>query len=175
MKLATIMSLFLLLSCSGQKLNSYKDELPKLNLREFFNGNLYALGIVQDRSGQVIKRFSVEIKASWKNNIATLDESFQYSDKTRSSRIWQLQEISPGHYQGRAGDVIGVAVGETAGNVFAFDYVLSVPVGERNFDITFEDWMYLLDNKTLMAKTKMKKWGFDVGEVTLVMMKKESL
>ena len=37
-----------------------------------------AHGIVQDRSGKVIKRFKVDIKASWKDDIATLDEKFVY-------------------------------------------------------------------------------------------------
>lgn len=174
MKLAMLILVLFFNACSGQKLNSYSDELPKLNLKEYFNGHLYALGIVQDRSGQVIKRFSVEIEASWKENVATLDEKFLYSDKTTSSRIWKLVEMQPGIYQGSAGDVVGVAKGKTAGNVFSFDYVLNVPVGEKSYEVKFEDWMYLLDKKTLMAKSSMKKWGFYLGEVTLVMMKKES-
>jgi hypothetical protein len=175
MKNAIVLTLFLLFSCSGQKLSSYKDETPKLNLREFFKGNLYALGIVQDRSGQVTKRFKVDIKASWRDNVVTLNESFLYSDNTTSSRVWQLQEIRPGVYEGRAGDVEGVATGETAGNAFSFEYVLNVPVGKKTYEVKFDDWMYLLDNQTLMAKSKMRKWGFDLGEVTLVMMKKETL
>ncbi len=171
----TIITLLLtfLVSCSSQKLQDYQSEDPKLELREFFNGKIFAQGIVQDRSGKVIKRFDVDIMASWKGNVATLDEKFVYSDKTKSSRVWTLSELSPGKYEGRAGDVIGVAHGEVAGNTFFFQYNLDLPVGDSNYSVHFEDWMYLLDKKTLLARTQMTKWGFKVGEVTIIMVKKD--
>ena len=141
-------------------------------MREFFNGEIYALGIVQDRSGQVIKRFKVDIKASWTGSKAILDEKFTYSDGTKSSRVWELKEVGSARYEGRAGDVVGVASGETAGNVFYFVYNLDLPVEETTYVVNFEDWMYLLDKNTLLARSYMNKWGFDLGEVTIVMNKK---
>lgn len=173
MKTLIAFLLIFMMSCSGQKLQDYRNENPKLDLREFFNGKIFAQGIVQDRSGTVIKRFDVDIVAAWKGNVATLDEKFVYSDKTTSSRIWTLSEVSSSKYEGRAGDVIGVAHGEVAGNTFYFNYNLDVPVGDSSYNIHFEDWMYLLDKKTLLARTQMTKWGFKVGEVTIVMVKKD--
>ena len=158
-------------SCTDHSIKSYSDELPKLNLREFFNGDIYALGIVQNRSGRVIKRFKVDIKASWIGNKAILDEKFTYSDGTKSLRVWEIKEIGPTGYEGRASDVIGVASGETAGNVFYFEYDLDLPVGETTYEVNFEDWMYLMDKNTLLARSYMNKWGFDLGEVTIVMIK----
>jgi len=155
--------------CSGQTLKKYKNEKPTLNLRSFFNGNVKALGIVQNRSGEVISRFKADIKASWVGNVATLDEDFVYADDSTSKRIWKLTENSDGTYTGTAGDVIGKANGEVAGNTFLYSYTLSVPVNGTNYDIAIEDWMYLLDNKTLLGRSYMTKFGFDVGEVTLVM------
>ena len=73
-----IVLFFLISSCTEHKINYYKNETPKINLNEFFNGKLLAHGIVQDRSGKVIKRFKVDIKVSWKDDIATLDEKFVY-------------------------------------------------------------------------------------------------
>lgn len=159
------------ISCSNQSLNHYQNEEPKLNLRDFFNGKIYALGIVQDRSGKIIQRFSVDIQASWNGAECTLDEKFNYSDKTKSSRVWKLTEIAPFKYVARAGDVIGEAQGEVAGNTFFFQYNLDLPVGDSRYSVHFEDWMYLLDNNTLMARSYMTKWGFKVGEVTIVMSK----
>jgi hypothetical protein len=164
--------LFFVTSCSNHSIDSYKDERPQVDLHNFFNGEIYALGIVQDRSGQVIKRFTVNINASWKGNVATLDEKFVYSDKQISSRIWELKETKPNVYEGRAADVVGLAKGETKGNVFYFEYLLDLPVGNTSYNITFKDWMYLLDDKTLLARSYMTKWGLKVGEVTIVMSKK---
>ena len=66
---------------------------------------------------------------------------------------------------------MGVASGETAGNVFYFVYDLDLPVGETTYEVNFEDWMYLMDKNTLLARSYMNKWGFDLGEVTIVMIK----
>lgn len=174
MKIIIALMLLTFISCSNQSLNSYKNEDPKIDLREFFNGKIYAQGIVQDRSGAVIKRFDVDIQGSWKDNVCTLVEKFNYSDKTKSTRIWTLTEIGPSKYEGRAGDVIGVAQGEVAGNTFFFQYNLDVPVGDSQYKVHFEDWMYLLDKNTLLARSYMTKWGFRVGEVTIVMTKKDN-
>jgi hypothetical protein len=45
-------------------------------------------------------------------------------------------------------------------------------VGDTTYEVNFEDWMYLLDKNTLLARSYMNKWGFDLGEVTIVMNKK---
>ena len=74
--------------------------------------------------------------------------------------------------KGELVDVVGVASGETAGNVFYFVYDLDLPVGDTTYEVNFEDWMYLLDKNTLLARSYMNKWGFDLGEVTIVMKKK---
>ena len=172
MRIFYIILLLLLPSCSDHSIKSYSGEEPKINLREFFDGDIYALGIVQDRSGQVIKRFKVDIKAYWNGNKAILDEKFVYSDGTKSSRVWELKEIGASKYEGRADDVVGIASGETAGNTFYFEYDLDLPVGDTNYKVNFEDWMYLLDKNTLLARSYMNKWGFNLGEVTIVMNKK---
>jgi len=166
-----IILFFLISSCTDHKINYYNDETPRINLNEFFNGELLAHGIVQNRSGKVIKRFKVDIIASWKDNIATLDEKFVYSDGSKSSRIWKLKKIGSNQFEGTAGDVVGVASGETAGNAFYFVYDLNLPVDDTTYVVNFEDWMFLMDENTLLSRSYMSKWGFAVGEVTLVMTK----
>lgn len=147
MKMLMIMTFLFLTACSNQNLKNYDKEVPVLHLRDFFNGKIFAQGIVQDRSGKIIKRFDVDIQASWEGNTATLDEKFTYSDKTKGSRVWKLKEIAPKKYEGRAHDVIGVAEGEVAGNTFFFQYNLNLPVGDSQYNVHFEDWMYLLNEK----------------------------
>lgn len=168
-----ILVMLLLTSCSSHQLSDYENEKPEINLKKFFNGNIKALGIVQDRSNKVIKRFEVDIKASWNGDVATLDESFDYSDGTKSKRIWTLTEKSKDSYIGTASDVIGNAEGAVKGNAFYFEYQLRLPVGDSVYNVTFEDWMFLLDSNTLLARSYMTKFGINLGEVTIVMMKKD--
>lgn len=173
MKLILFLASLFLFSCSSHNVDLYKDENPKINLKEFFQGDIYAHGIVQDRSRKIIQRFTVNIKATWKtDNIAILDEKFVYSDKTTSSRVWELTDVGNGNYEGRASDVLGVATGKTSGNAFYFQYYLDLPVGDTTYKVHFDDWMFLLDGKTLIARSYMSKWGINLGEVTIVMLKR---
>ena len=70
----------------------------------------------QKRSGEVVKRFRVEIDGSLDGDKLILDEHFRYSDGTTQRRVWTLTEDTPGRWRGTAADVIGEARGEVSGN-----------------------------------------------------------
>ena len=64
-------------------------------------------------------------------------------------------------------DVLGVASGQTSGNAFQWSYTLSLPVDGRVYEVQFDDWMYLMDDRVMLNKARMSKWGIYLGEVTL--------
>jgi len=160
-----------LFACSSPSVTQYANEKPNLDLSEYFNGTIDAYGIFTDRSGEVKKRFTVLLVAQWKvidgKRVGTLDESFEYSDGTKQKRIWTLTETAPGKYIGRADDVVGDALGESAGNALNWAYTLALPVDGTIYHVQFNDWMYLVTPKVMLNKAKMSKFGIDLGEVTL--------
>jgi hypothetical protein len=162
---------FLLLGCAGQKVSQYANEKPSLDLSEYFSGTIDAYGIFTDRSGVVVKRFTVLIQANWQvidgKKVGTLDESFEYSDGTKQKRIWKLTEVSPGKYIGKADDVVGEANGSSAGNALNWAYTLALPVDGTIYHVQFDDWMYLVTPKVMINKAQMSKFGINLGEVTL--------
>lgn len=162
---------FLMTGCASVKIDEYKNESPKLVLENYLNGKLVAHGIFQDRSGKVVKRFHVLMNCKWENGIGTLDEDFTYSDGTKSKRIWTVKKSSDGKYVGTAADVVGVANGVAAGNAFYWEYTMDLPVGDTSYHVKFEDWMYLMDDKVMLNKSKMFKFGIYLGEVTLTFIK----
>jgi len=171
-KLATLVLTSLLLSaCSGPKIAQYANEKPVLDLSEYFSGTIDAYGIFTDRSGAVVKRFTVLIQANWTvvdgKKVGVLDESFEYSDGTKQKRIWKLTEVSPGKYIGRADDVVGDAQGESGGNALNWAYTLALPVDGTIYNVQFDDWMYLVTPKVMLNKAQMSKFGINLGEVTL--------
>lgn len=56
----------------------YQAVSPKFDIEQFFDGNVKAWGIVQNRSGEVVQRFVVNIDGSIEGNTLTLDETFEY-------------------------------------------------------------------------------------------------
>ncbi len=162
----------LLGGCASQKIESYAQDKPVLDLRQYFNGTLDAYGIFTDRSGTVAKRFTVVMACSWNGDDGVLDEDFRYSDGSTQKRIWRLRRLGDGRYSGRADDVVGEAQGETKGNTFHWTYTLNLPVDGRVFEVQFDDWMYLMTDQVMLNKATMSKFGVRLGEVTLSFVKR---
>ena len=104
------------------------------------------------------------------------------------------------YFNGTAADVLGQAAGEEKGNAFRWGYTLKLPVdgpgdagppqgasapsggsvvreatsvgARRTVDVQFDDWMYLMNDKVLLNKAEMSKFGFKLGEVTLSFVKR---
>ena len=51
-----------LAGCAAVAPQDYARDKPVLDLREYFTGRVDAWGVVQDRSGRILKRMGVEIK-----------------------------------------------------------------------------------------------------------------
>ena len=159
--------LMLLAGCGSVPVEQYRDERPALDLRRYFDGTIDAWGMFQDRSGRVVKRFTVRIDARWSGNTGTLDEHFEYSDGSKSRRVWTLERIDEHRYRGTADDVVGTATGELHGNALRWQYVLKLDVDGRVWEVDFDDWMYLMDDQVMLNRSVMSKYGVRLGEVTL--------
>lgn len=153
--------------CGTPQIADYASEKPALELDRYFNGVLDAWGIFTDRSGKVVKRFTVVMTCSWQGNEGVLDEDFTYSDGTKQRRIWRLTKLADGRYTGRADDVVGEASGESRGNAFHWTYTLKLPVDSSVYEVQFDDWMYLMNERVMLNKATMSKLGVRLGEVTL--------
>ena len=156
-----------LTGCAGPQVGEYATGKPALDLRTYFNGTLDAYGVFTDRSGKVVRRFTVVMRCQWNGDEGVLDEDFVYSDGTTQKRIWRLTHLGNGRYTGRADDVVGTAEGQTAGNAFRWGYTLALPVDGRVWHVDFDDWMYLMDERVMLNKATMSKFGVRLGEVTL--------
>lgn len=151
----------------GVEAVSYKSETPKFDMKKYFNGDIEAWGVFQDFKGKVSNRFYVRMKASWNGNVGTLKEDFKFHDGTVQQRTWVITLTDENNFTATAGDVIGPAKGEIYGNAIRMQYVLALPVKGKTYNLSMDDWMYLMDEEYVINKTKMKKFGVTVGELTL--------
>ena len=171
--MSAVCAALLLTACASAPVPAdYATEKPTLDLKQYFNGELVAHGLFTDRAGKVARRFTVLITCSWNGKAGTLDERFSYSDGKTERRVWHLTDEGGGRYTGRADDVVGVAEGHVAGNALNWRYTLALPVGDTVYEVQFDDWMYLMDERVMLNKAAMSKFGFHVGDVTLSFTKK---
>lgn len=167
-----IMSFSFLLGCGGQNsAKIYQANSPKLDIRQYLNGNLEAQGILQDRSGKVIKSFTVKMRGTWQGNSGKLEEDFVFSDGKTDHRTWKIEMIDDNNFTASAHDTQGSAKGEQYGNAMKMDYVLKIPVDEKTYDIRIVDWIYLIDKTNAINVSRMSKFGFTVGKLTIAFKK----
>ena len=164
---ATLLAAGLTAGCSSPQPSTYAAEQPVLDLTRYFNGRLDAWGMFQDRSGKVVKRFTVAMNCVWQGDTGTLEEDFAYSDGTTGRRVWTLRRVAPDRFVGTAPDVIGEASGVVSGNAFRRQYTLALPVDGSVYHVDFDDWMYLIDDRVMLNRAVMSKFGVRLGDVTL--------
>jgi hypothetical protein len=157
----------LLYGCASNDVAHYAAERPTLELDRFFEGKVTAHGIFQNRNGQVVRRFTVDMVGQWEGKQGVLDERFTYSDGKTERRVWRLTKMDDGQYTGTADDVIGVAKGRAAGNALQWAYTLKLPVDDSVYEVQFDDWMYLINDQVMLNRATMSKLGIRLGEVTL--------
>lgn len=164
---------FLSACTSGPSLNHYKGSQPPLELKEYFTGPIKAWGLIQDRKGHVTRRFDVTMVGTWEGDIGTLKEQFKYYDGETQERIWTIKKIADKQYEGTAGDIIGKAKGNVEGSAMRWAYQMDLPVGDKTYKITFDDWMFLMNDGILVNRSYLKKFGVTVAELTLFMQKQD--
>lgn len=169
--LAVFIVFVFVMGCSSIQVRDYADRKPMMIPEDFFNGQLFAHGVIKNRAGKVVRYFNAEIKAFWEGAKGTLEEDFIFDNGEKQRRVWILTRQADGSYIGTAGDVLGEATGRIAGNSMFLEYVLEVPYGEGTISLTMDDRMYLVEPQTIVNESVMYKFGMRVGEIILVIRK----
>lgn len=170
-KLLLISGLLLMLSsCSTHSIDDYASNPLRLDLQHFFNGQLTAHGVLKNRSGEVTRYFNATINAYWKDGVGTLEEKFIFDDGEIQYRTWTLTPSADG-YAATAGDVIGTGKALVRGNAMQLNYVLEINYKGSPLQLQVDDWMWQVDNKVLLNESTLRKWGFKVGSIQLVIIK----
>jgi len=159
--------------CATPSVEAYKKTTPPLNLKTYFTGSIKAWGLIQNRSGVVTRRFDVTMNGSWEGDVGTLEEQFQYYDGETQKRVWTITKTADNRYVGKAADILDQATGELEGSAMRWAYQMDLPVGDTTYRITFDDWMFLMNDGVLINRSYLKKFGITVAELTLFMQKQD--
>ena len=150
------------------KPEDFKNTEPVLQIEKYFEGNVKAWGLLQDRGGRIMRQFKADMSGKFENNILTLEEDFFWKDGENQKRVWKIEKIDEHNYLGKASDVVGEAKGFSYGSAFKFEYNLLIPLKGKNIKIRFDDWIFKQDEKIAINRATLSKFGFKVGELTVV-------
>ena len=172
MRILLLFFLILILnSCSEMKPEDYKNTKPIIKIEEYFQGNVNAWGIFQSRSGEVKRQFTAKMTGSFDGKDLILNEDFIWNDGEKQNRRWVIKKIGENKYEGTASDVVGIAKGVSYGTAFKFEYDLIIPYKNKKIKVSFDDWIFQQDEKVAINKATISKFGFKVGELTVLFVK----
>ena len=167
-----LISFLIITGCvNTMKPTDFKDQKPRLIIEDYLSGNVEAWGVLQNRSGKVTRQFKASLNGKWDGSNLILNEVFNWNDGEKQTRQWSIKKIDNHHYEGTASDVVGTAKGFSYGPAFKFEYVLLVPVKGKNIKITFDDWIFMQDERVAINRATMSKFGIKVAELTVMFVK----
>ena len=144
----------------------YAESKPQFDLMRHLSGPLVSEGVLYGPRGHLVTRFVADMKGAWRNREGTLSEWFTYTETGRKQkREWNLILGEGGEFTATAADIVGTAKGMVSGATVLINYRLKLDedAGGHVLDVT--DWMYLMENGSIMNKSEMRKFGIKVAEL----------
>ncbi len=153
----------------AQRPAEFEGKGPVFDLRQHLNGPIQCEGVIYGPNGRVASRFVADMNGSWDGNVGTLSEDFRYDSGLTQARCWTLNLGNDSGIRAQADDIVGAGTGVVTGPSVMLRYRirLAPSVGGHVLDVT--DWMYLMENGTIMNRSQFYKWGIKVAELVATM------
>jgi Protein of unknown function (DUF3833) len=163
----------MLFSRCRTKTSYYDGSTPTLDLQTFFVGPMKAWGIVQNLRGHIVQRLDIDMFGRWNDNQGVLDETIRYSNGREEKRTWNLLKNPDGTFSGTAEGIRGVAKGESSGYATRWNYTMTILADGKKINVCFDDWMFAMNDKILVNRAYMKKFGITLAEISIFIMKQD--
>lgn len=141
---------------------------PAFDPRRHLDGPILCEGVIFGPLGRVSSRFIARMEGRWEGNRAVLTERFTYDTGRRQDREWRLTLGNQG-LTAEADDLVGQGRGVVSGNAVQMRYRIRLAPEAGGHVLDVVDWMYLMDNGTIMNRSQFRKWGIKVAELIATM------
>jgi len=157
------------LSFRYQKPANYAATGPAFDIKQHLNGPIISEGMIHGPSGRLASRFVADMKGEWDGNTGTLAESFRYDNGSTQERKWYLTLDENGSFTATADDIIGTAQGQISGATLSMTYRIRLTEAAGGHVLSVTDWLYLMENGTILNRSELRKFGIKVAELTATM------
>lgn len=163
-----------MLGFRAQKPQDYAGKAPRFDLRQHLDGPILCEGVIYGPTGRVSSRFVADFDARWDGNVGVMTERFRYDSGAVQNREWTLTLGNDGDVRATAPDVVGEGRGTAEGAAVLLTYDLRLPPEAGGHVLNVTDWMYLMENGTIMNRSQFTKFGVKVAELVATMRKKDA-
>ena len=159
---------------AAQVPSDYSGKGPVFDLRRHLDGPILCEGVIYGPTGRVTSRFVADFEARWDGNVGVMTERFRYDSGATQDREWRLTLGNDGTIRAEAPDVVGIGRGRAEGSALQLNYRLKLGEAEGGHVLAVNDWMYLMENGTIMNRSQFTKFGIKVAELVATMRRKET-
>lgn len=153
-------------ACASLTTSDYAGTTPDMDMLDYFSGDVQAWGVVQDRSGKVIRSFTLSMHGvPQADGSLAIHESLSYTDGKKETRDWSVHRMDAHHLDATANGIVGSAEGEQYGDALHLVYTLQVPMDGKTREFSVDDWFYLQTGGVLINRSYGSKWGFHAFDV----------
>ena len=161
-----LLSMAFIAGCDSMDVRDYQAEQPGMDMLTYFDGEVRATGVVQDRSGKVIRRFTLSMRGVMQpDGSLALHEDLVYLGGSRQARDWVVRRMDEHHVTATANGIIGEAQGEQYGNALRLRYVLEDDSSGSTWHFPVDDWFFLQPGGVVINRSYGSKWGLHVFDV----------
>lgn len=148
-----------------QKPAFYAGTAPEFDIRTHLSGDMVSEGIIYGPRGQVVSRFTASFRGEWDGNSGTMAEDFTYATGAVQQRKWFLTMGDNGTFTATASDIIGEGQGVQMGATVRLTYRIKLSDAGGGHVLDVVDWMYLMENGSILNRSEMRKFGVKVAEL----------
>ncbi len=153
----------------GQETRHWKGRGPDFDVRRHLSGPILCEGVIYGPTGRVTSRFVADMEGTWDGNRGTLTERFRYDSGAVQDRAWRLTVANDGAIRAEADDIVGTGRGRQEGAAVRLDYNIRLPAEAGGHVLAVTDWMYLMENGTIINRSQFRKFGIKVAELVATM------
>lgn len=162
------------LGFQAQRSRDYAMMEPRVDIRQHLSGPIRCEGVIYGPLGRVTSRFTADMEGRWDGNRGTLAEHFTYDSGTKQDREWHLTLGNDGRVTAEADDLVGKGTGQQEGAALHLTYTIRLPESAGGHALQVTDWMYLIDDKTIVNRSQFRKFGIKVAELVATMRRVEA-
>ncbi len=171
LSLTLLFGLSRLIGFRTQKPGDFATNGPDFDMRTHLNGKILCEGVIYGPLGRVSSRFVADMVGTWDGNTGTLAETFRYDTGVVQERCWTLHVDTAGIIRADAPDLVGTGIGTQKGPAVQMLYKIKLDPSAGGHELNVIDWMYLMENGTIMNRSQFRKFGIPVAELIATMRK----
>ncbi len=156
-------------SFGAQRPADYAKMGPRFDPRVHMSGPLRCEGVIYGPLGRVTSRFTADMMGTWNGNRGRLAEHFSYDSGTVQDREWRLTIGNDGAIVAEADDLVGTGSGVAEGAALCLRYTIRLPESAGGHALDVTDWLYLVDDTTIVNRSQFRKFGIKVAELVATM------